>query len=162
MAEALKSCQCCGRCSPACPSASLAPHLAPGPPGLVDRSLVLDGRDVARIAVEDDRLEDAAHDLAAARLGQHVDEVQLADDRHRPQLAPYRVEQLLAQLLRRLMPLPEHDERGDDLAAQLDRAAGDARLGDRRVAEERRLDLDGAEPVAGDLDDLVGAAANQT
>ena len=66
-----------------------------------------------------DRLEDAAHDLAAARLGQHVDEVELADHRDRAELAAHRGEQLLSQLVGRLVALLQHDEGGDHLAAQL-------------------------------------------
>ena len=68
-----------------------------------------------------------------------------------------RREQLLAQLIRRLVAGLQGDERRDDLAAQLVRHAGHARFGDGRVAQERRLDLDRADPVIGDLDDLVGA-----
>ena len=60
--------------------------------------------------------------------------------------------------LRRLVADAQRDERLDDLAAQLVRDAGDARLGDRRMPQERRLDLDRPDPVVGDLDDLVGPA----
>ncbi len=103
--------------------------------------------------------EHAAHDLAAARLGQHVHEVQISPmTATGPSSLADRVEQLLPESGRREVPLPEHHERRDDLAAQLVRAAGDARLGHRRVREEGRLDLDRADAVVGDLDDLVGAA----
>src|SRR4051794_12064000 len=60
-------------------------ELLPGGAGFLDRAGVLDGRDVAGVAIEDDGFEDATHDLAAAGLGQHAHEVDLADDGHRPQ-----------------------------------------------------------------------------
>ena len=57
------------------------------------------------------------------------------------------------------MAVLEHDEGGDHLAAQLVRTARDAGLGDGAMAQDGALDLDGADAVRGDLDDLVGAAA---
>ena len=65
---------------------------------LLDRPFVFDRRDVAGVAVEDDGLQHATHDLAAAGLGQHADEVELADDGDGAQLAADRVEQRLPQL----------------------------------------------------------------
>src|SRR5437868_12305864 len=59
------------------------PQLLPCLARLFDGALILDRRDVAGIRVQDHRLQDAPHDLPAARLRQHVDEVQLADDRER-------------------------------------------------------------------------------
>ena len=53
---------------------------------------------------------------------------------------------------------PQRDERLDDLTAQFVRDTGDAGLGDGRVAQEGRLDLDRPDPVIRDLDDLVGPA----
>src|SRR5688500_5095762 len=132
---------------------------APGLTRLFDRALVLDRRDVARILVEDDGPEHTAHDLAAARLGQHGDEIQLADDRHGAQFAPHRVENLAPQRLRRRVAVLQQHERGDYLATRLVRPADDAAFGDGRVRDHRAFDLDGPEPVRGDLDDLVGTAA---
>src|SRR5215471_9897102 len=80
-------------------------HLAPGVAGFFDGALVLDRRDVARLLAERDRLQDPAHDLAAARLRQHVHEVQLPDDRDRTELPADRVEELLAKGVRTLLPL---------------------------------------------------------
>src|SRR5258708_40301548 len=57
------------------------PQLLPGLARLFDRALVLDGRDVPGVLVQDHGLQDAPHDLPAPGLRQHVDEVQLADDR---------------------------------------------------------------------------------
>ena len=71
-------------------------------------------------------------------FGSIVDEVQLADDRHRPELA---ADGVRAARLRSssdgVVPVLEHDERRDHLAAQLVGPAGHARLGDRRVLQER-------------------------
>ena len=57
------------------------------------------------------------------------------------------------------MSVLQHDERRDHLAARLVRPADDAALGHGRVREERALHFDRADAVRGDLDDLVGAAA---
>src|SRR5438067_4178874 len=65
----------------------------------LDRALVLDGRDVARILAERHGFQHSAHDLSAACLRQHVDEVELSDHRDRTELAPHRRVQLLAQRL---------------------------------------------------------------
>ena len=94
-------------------------------------------------------------------FGQHVDERQLAQDGQRAELVAQRLPQLGGQLVGRLAAGLEHDERRDDLAAQLVRAARGAGLGDRRMAQERGLHLDRAEAVRGDLDDLVGTAGEE-
>src|SRR5439155_20719284 len=101
----------------------------------------------------------AAHDLAAAGLGQHVDAVQVADHGDGAKLAADGGEELLAELGGEVVALLQDDEGGDDLAAQLVGPAGDAGLGDGGVLHERALDLDGADAVRGDLDDLVGPPA---
>src|SRR5215470_6114382 len=80
-------------------------HVAPGVPCLLDGPFILDRGDVAGLLAEGDGLQHPAHDLAAARLGEHVHEVQLADDRHGAQLVPHRVEELLAELVGALLPL---------------------------------------------------------
>src|SRR5512145_1147402 len=94
-------------------------ELSPGEPGLLNRTLVFDGRDIARLPIENHGLEHPAHDLAAARLRQHADEVQIADDGDRAELAPYGVEQRLPQLRRRVVAELEQHESGDHLASQL-------------------------------------------
>src|SRR2546430_9296972 len=81
----------------------------------------------------------------------------MSDHGEWPQLVADRLDQLAAQLVGWLVAGTERDERLDDLATELVRHAGDARLGDRRVAEERGLDLDRPDPVVGDLDDLVSS-----
>src|SRR5258708_23372282 len=135
------------------------PQLLPGFARLLDRAFVLDGRDVARVLVEDHGLQDAPHDLPAPRLREHVDEVQLADHRERPELLPDRREELSLQRIRWNVPLPQHDERRDHLPAELVGPAGDAGLGDGGIAEERRLDLDRPRGMVGDPVDLVGPPA---
>ena len=52
----------------------------------------------------------------------------------------------------------QRDERGDRLALDLVRAADDRGLGDRRVIDERALDLHRADAVAGDVEHVVDAA----
>ena len=50
------------------------------------------------------------------------------------------------------------DERRDRLALELVRAADDRRFGDRRMVDERALDLHRADAVAGDVQHVVDAA----
>ncbi len=93
------------------------PHLMPGVPGFFHRAFVLDGRYVARILLLRHRLQHASHDLAATRLGQHVHEVQLADDGNRPEFMAHLVEQFLLELLRWNEALLKHYECRDHFAA---------------------------------------------
>src|SRR5208283_1685415 len=116
------------------------------------------GRDVARVLLLRHSFQYAPHDLAAARLGQHVHEVQFADDSHRPEFAAHLIEQLLLQLLRGNEALLEHHERRDHFAAQLVGTANDARFRHRGMAKQSGLDFDGADAMTGNLDDLVGTA----
>src|SRR5437867_12288711 len=61
-------------------------HVKPRLASFVHRTFVLDCRDVAGIAIEDHGFEHPSHQLAASRLWQHADEVQLADHRDRAEL----------------------------------------------------------------------------
>src|SRR5438477_5573865 len=139
--------------------AQVSSHLLPRLARFLDRTLVLDCRDVTRVLVEDHRLQHAPHDLAASGLRQHVDEVELANDREGAEVVADSREQLFLELIGRLATLLQHDERRYDLAAEFVGAPRHTGLGDRGVSEERGLDLDGADTVVGDLDDLVGASA---
>src|SRR5439155_26915242 len=65
----------------------------------------------------------------------------------------------LLELLRRLAPLLQDNERRDHLTAKLVRTPRHPRLRDGGMPKERGLDLDRADTVVGDLDDLVGASA---
>src|SRR5207248_10360777 len=122
--------------------AQVSSHLLPGLARFFDRALILDRRDVSWVLVEDHRLEHAPHDLSAPSLRQHVDEVELADHRERTEVVPHRRKKLFLQLVRWLATLLQNDERGDDLAAEVVGAAGDARLRDRGMTKESGLDLD--------------------
>src|SRR3989442_1765583 len=136
----------------------LVAHVLPRFARVFDRALVLDRRDVARVLVEDHGPQDAPHDLPAARLREQVDEIQLADHGQGSEVGADRREELFLERLRWLVPLLQYDERGDHLPAKLVRPAGDAGLGDGGMPQERGLDLDRADAVIGDLDDLVGTA----
>ena len=62
------------------------------------------------------------------------------------------------QLVGALEVALERDEGADRLAGVLVGLADHRRLGDLRVRDDRRLDLGGREPVAGDVDHVVDAA----
>jgi len=79
------------------PWLDLCAHLQPGLPRLLYRNLILDGADIPRIMVEDHRFEHTAHDLATPRLGQHANNMHLADDRQWTQFAAHGVEQGLRE-----------------------------------------------------------------
>ena len=87
----------------------------------------------------DDGLEHAPHDLAAARLRQHAHEVQLADDRHRRPARGGRVASSSpAQLVgRRRGPCLSTTNAAITSPRSSSGPPDDARLGDRRVAQER-------------------------
>ena len=67
--------------------------------------------------------------------------------------------QRLAQLAGWRVTVLQQDERRNHFAAHLVGTADHAAFGDRRMLQARALHLDGADAVAGNLDDLVGAAA---
>ena len=64
----------------------------------------------------------------------------------------------LDQLVAGLGVAGEGDEGADRLAGLLVGLADHGRLGDLLVGDDRRLDLGGREPVAGDVDDVVDPA----
>src|SRR5207249_12200477 len=66
--------------------------------------------------------------------------------------------QRLSQLRVGRVTVLEQDEGRHHLTARFVRPADDAALGDGGVLEERALDFNGADAVAGDLDDLVRPA----
>ena len=85
-----------------------------------------------------------------ARRPRHRAEL-LVDDRH------HRALELQPRVLRRRdRRVLEHRERDRDLALERVGHADHRALGDRRVAGDRLLDLARAEPVAGDVDHVVG------
>jgi hypothetical protein len=74
-----------------CLRADFGFHLLPRLLGLFHRAFVFCGRDIAGIAILNDALEDAPHDLAVARFGKHIHEVQVADYGDRPEFATHLV-----------------------------------------------------------------------
>ena len=103
--------------------------------------------------------EQAAHDLAAARLRQLRREDDVGRLRDRPDLLRHVVAELL-ELLDRASSPPLSVTIGDDRLAghRVVLAPADRRLGDLLVVDERALDLDRRDPVAGDVHHVVDAA----
>ncbi len=102
------------------------------------------------------RLQQPAHDLAAARFRQVRAEIDLLR-RHRGAEAPAGMaEQLAAQRFRGLVARLQRDEGLDDLAGHRVGLADDAGLGDRRMLHQRAFDLERADQVAGRFDHVVG------
>src|SRR5437879_4329828 len=99
-----------------------------------------------------------APDLAADRLRQVGDELDLARVLVR---SGHRLDvllQLAGERLRRKVPGRQHHERLDDLAAERVRLADDGRLGDRGVLDQGGFDLEWPDPVRRTVDHVVGAA----
>ena len=69
-------------------------------------------------------------------------------------------DQLLAQLLGRLLAGLQRDVGVDALALDVVREADDRRLGDLRVGDQGALDLGRAQAVAGDVEHVVDAAGD--
>src|SRR5690606_40933030 len=108
----------------------------------LDHGPVLERADVARqLLARGDAAQQAAHDLARARLGQGVGEADLLGPGDRADLLHDVPLELLAQRVRRLHALLERDERDDGLALHLVGTAHHRGLGDLRVRHQRRLDL---------------------
>ena len=105
-----------------------------------------------------DVAEQPPHDLAAAGLRQlrREDDVRRLGDR--ADLVGDVAAQLLEHLDRALVAALERDVGDDRLARSLVLAAADRGLGDLRVVDERALDLDRRDPVAGDVHHVVHAA----
>ena len=120
---------------------------------------VLQGGDVALGQAELAGLEQAAHDLAAARVRQVLRRTSISlGATAAPSRLRAKAEQLAAQLVARLVAVLQRDERLDHLAGHRVGLADHAGLGDGRVLHQRALDLERADQVAGGLDHVVGAA----
>src|SRR6266566_826808 len=137
----------------------LPPHSLPRLARVLHGTRVLNGRDVSRVLVQRHGFQDSAHDLSAPRLRQHAHEVEVPDHSHGPELTANSLEQLAPQLFRWLVAPLEHDEGRDHLHAHGVRTGSHAGFSNACVAKERRLDLDRADPVTSDLDDLVRSTA---
>src|SRR5205807_8086158 len=122
---------------------------------------VLERREVARVLPQDARANRAADDLRAPRLRQRADE----EDPLRPEGLAQLVRDALADLARqrvvRLGARARHAEDPRHLALDLVRHAHRRRLGDRRVGDGGRLELGRADPLAGDVQRVVGAAVQE-
>lgn len=104
--------------------------------------------------------QDTAHNLAGARLGQVRDDKDgLGGGKGADAFADLH-DELLAQGVVDLVALLDGDECVDGLAGELVVDADDGSLGDGGVLDEGGLNLGGGEAVAGDVDDVVDAAAD--
>ena len=103
--------------------------------------------------------QQAAHDLAAARLGQVAAKaISRGATAGAEPLAGEADAARGAARSRRLEPVLQQHERLDDLAGDRVGHADDAGLGDGGVLHQHALDLERADQVAGRLDDVVAAA----
>ena len=129
---------------------------------IVDHRRIGQRRGVAEIAVFvlGDLAQDAAHDLAGARLrqaGRELDQVGRGD---RADLLAHPADQFLAQVLARLLAGHQRDIGVDALALDVVRIADDGGLRHFRMRDQRAFDFGGAEAMAGDVDDVVDAAGD--
>ena len=129
---------------------------------ILDHARIGEGRGVAEIAeiVLGDLAQDAAHDLARARLGQAgrpLDDVGRGD---RPDLLAHPGDQLLAQLVGRVLAGLERDVGVDALALDVVREADDGGLGHLQVGDQGAFDLGGADAMARDVDHVVDPAGD--
>ena len=118
--------------------------------------------DVAELAVLGDVAQQPAHDLAGAGLGQ-LRRRSGSGAAWRSARSPWRRGR--AASLTSASPsasssaaAAQDDERDDGLAGRRVGGADHRRLGDRRVRDQRRLDLGGRDAVAGDVHDVVDPA----
>src|SRR5712691_1397143 len=124
----------------------------------LQRVRVLEGREIAGLAAEIGRADHAPHDLRRARLRQVASEQHALGLERLTHLVGHALGQLGPQRLRRSASRLEDDEADDGLALDLVRHADDAGLGHGRVSDQDRLDLGGAQTLAGNLQRVVGAA----
>ena len=99
-----------------------------------------------------------ALNFAGLRLGQCVDDRDLARRLVPPAGGPDQLDDLVGQLRRPGRAGPQHDERLDRLAAQRVGHADGRRLRHRAVPEDGAFDLERPDAIAGAFDDVVGAA----
>src|SRR5690606_29632604 len=104
-----------------------------------------------------DLAQHAAHDLAAAGLGQCRRPLDVVGRGGRADLVAHLLHQLPAQRFARLDAFVQGDVGVDALSLDVVREAHDRGLGDAVVADQRALDLGGADAVAADVDHVVHA-----
>src|SRR5208282_5033145 len=98
-------------------------------------------RDISGIHPEFFCLQDPAHDLSAAGLGQLVDVLDLMGNRDGPKRHAYMVNQVLGQFLARLVPEPEDDESLDHISLDGVGFSDHGGFCYRMVGDERALHL---------------------
>src|SRR5579885_2277510 len=126
-----------------------------------NRRVVDGGRHGPGLAVGD-LLDGAAQDLARARLRQPLNRDGEAERGDRADLVAHQLNDLPLDLLRRAVDAGlEHDEAARHLALELVLDAEHGALGDVGVGGQHLLHAAGREPVAGDVDDVVGAAHDE-
>ena len=112
------------------------------------------------VLVGSDLAQNAAHDLAGARLGQAgrpLDEIGRGD---RTDLLSHPQHELLAQrVVRRLAGVQRH-KGVDALALEVVRIADDRCLSDLGVGDQCALNLGGAETMARNVNDVVDTAGD--
>src|SRR5215469_18185564 len=126
-----------------------------------DRRIVDSGRHLPGLVVGD-FLHGAAQDLAGAGLRQPSHRDRDLERRHRADLVANERDAFLLNLAGRTVHAGfEHDEATRHLALELILDAEHGAFGDVGVRGEHFLHAAGGEPVAGDIDDVVGAAHDE-
>ena len=128
----------------------------------VDDGGIGERRRVAQVAeiVLGDLAQDAAHDLARARLGQAGRPLDGVGRGDRADLLAHPCHQFLAQFLAGIEPGIQGDVGVDALALDVVREADNGRLGDQLVRHQRALDFGGSDAMARDVDHVIDAAGD--
>ncbi len=130
----------------------------------IDDFGIAQGRGIAERLVEEDRTQSAPHVLAGAGLGEGRNHEEIRGYGGHALLASDQTLQPRQVLVLQLVPGCRDDECHRRLALLIMRRADDHRIAERRVgpehlvAQDRALDFLGADAVARDVDDIVGAS----
>src|SRR5664280_393897 len=124
----------------------------------VDHSSIRQGGRIAEDAILGDVAQEPAHDLARARLGQIRREHQELRASDRADDVGDVLAQLDGQRIVRLDSGAQDDEGEDCLATDLVSLAHDRRFGHAGMIDQGRLDLDRADPMAGDVHHVIDPA----
>src|SRR5262249_28926928 len=126
---------------------------------LIEDHRIVDGRGHGRLIAVGDLLDRAAQDFSRTGLGQTADHDGEADRSHRPDLLAHQRHTLLLDLGGRTVDAAfEHDETAGYLALEFVLDAEHRAFGNVLVPGQHLLHAAGRKPVAGDIDDVVGAA----
>src|SRR6266566_9313197 len=124
---------------------------------LIDDFGIGQRRDVAGIFVVRNRRKHAAHDFAGTGFRHVGHDHDTARARNGPNLTDHGILHALADFLARLAPRLERYVKVRDLAFDLVSGGDHGRLGDLLNQQAGGFDLLGAEPVPGDIDDVVNS-----